>query len=238
MAIFQFLIQLNFGIFIFVFAWALIRNFNFNIMLVGLIYLAPLVPLGLTAENAERFLLVSFFNTIFGIIELVIFVLTVKPEDVTFDRPFWLQLLGHTLPIGAALIGLSFIARGTAVPVTTPELAVLLFFFIFGSALRVAAVYQLGSVAFKFDIAFRERQALKTDQLYGRIRHPSYTAMMMVVAAYAINTHSWGVGIAGLLLAWFGFQFRIYFEEKALADQFGEEYKQFRARTGMWFPRI
>ncbi len=233
----QFWINLNFALYLTAFGWALIRNFNFNIILVGVIYLAPLIPLGLTPENADRFLLVSFFNTIFGIIELIIFVVTVKPTDVTFDKPFFVQLFGHALPIGAALIGLSYAARMTGIPVSPGELAIILTLFVLGSVMRVVAVRQLGSLAFKFDITFRDKQTLKTDQLYGLVRHPSYTAMMVVILAYAMTTHSFMIAMIGLLTAWFGFQFRIHYEEKALAEQYGEEYEQFRARTGMWLPR-
>ena len=232
----QFWINLNFGIYLAVFGFALIRNCNFNIILVGCIYLVPLIPLGLSPVNADRFLLISFFNTIFGIIELIIFTVTVKKQDMTFDKPFFVQLFGHSLPIGTALIGLSFVSRMTAIPVTRFELTLILSLFLAGAVLRVVAVYQLGVVAFKFDIAFREQQILKTDQLYGRMRHPSYTAMMIVILAYALTTHSWTAAILGLLTAWFGFQFRIHFEEKALAEQYGEEYKTFRAKTAMWLP--
>lgn len=232
----EFWINLNFGIYLAVFAVALIRNFNFNIILVGCIYLAPLIPLGFTPETADRFLLISFFNTIFGIIELVIFTVTVKKQDMTFDRPFFAQLFGHSLPIGAALIGLSYVARMTAIPVSAVELTLILAIFIAGAILRVVAVYQLGALAFKFDIAFRDKQTLKTDQLYGRMRHPSYTAMMIVILAYAMTTHSWAAGIVGLLSAWLGFQFRIHYEEKALAEQYGKDYETFRAKTAMWLP--
>lgn len=234
----QFWINLNFAIYLTVFGIALIRNFNFNIIMVGCIYLAPLIPLGLTPETADRFLLVSFFNTIFGIIELVIFTVTVKKQDVTFDRAFIVQLFGHSLPIGTALIGLSYIARMTAIPVTSIELTLILAVFLVGAIMRVVAVYQLGALAFKFDIAFRDKQTLKTDQLYGRMRHPSYTAMMIVILAYALTTHSWLAAIVGLVTAWFGFQFRIHYEEKALAEQYGEDYENFRSKTAMWLPEI
>lgn len=233
-----FWININFAIYLAVFGFALIRNFNFNIVLVGCIYLAPLIPLGFTPETADRFLLVSFFNTIFGIIELIIFTITVKKQDMTFDRPFFIQLFGHSLPIGTALIGLSFFSRMTAIPVTAFELTLILAVFLAGTVLRVVAVYQLGAVAFKFDIAFRDKQTLKIDQLYGRMRHPSYTAMMIVILAYALTTHSWAAAIIGLLIAWFGFQFRIHYEEKALAEQYGNEYESFRAKTPMWVPGI
>ena len=234
----QYFINLNFAIYLAVFGWALVRNFNFNIIMVGCIYLAPLIPLGLTPENADRFLLVSFFNTIFGVIELIIFVVTVKPEDVTFDRPFILQLFGHSLPIGAALIGLSYVARMTAMPVGPIELTIILLLFTLGAVMRVVAVSQLGALAFKFDIAFRDQQTLKTDQLYGLMRHPSYTAMMIVIFSYAVTTHSWLAAILGVICAWFGFQYRIHHEENALQQQYGAEYEDFRARTGMWLPRI
>ncbi len=234
----RFIIHLNLAIYAAVWAVALIRNLNFNILMVGLIYFAPLVPFGLTETNAERFLIVSLLNTIFGIIELVIFMITVKPEDITFDKDFWMQLIGHTFPIALALVGLSFIARATALPVSGLEAAVIAGLFGFGSVMRIVAVYQIGSVAFKFDIAFRDKQTLKTDQLYGIMRHPSYTAMMIVIAAYAVTTHSWLWGALGMLSAWFGFQYRIHHEEKALAEQFGEPYRKFRERTGMWLPRL
>jgi len=97
-------------------------------------------------------------------------------------------------------------------------------------------VAQLGVLRFKFNIAFREKQTLKTDGLHGLMRHPTYTAMMLVILAYAVTTNSWVWGVLGILSAWFGFQFRIYFEELALAEQFGGEYEKYRNATPMWLP--
>jgi protein-S-isoprenylcysteine O-methyltransferase Ste14 len=229
-------IHINFWLYCVVFIFALVRNRNFNIFLVGTIYLAPLIPLGLTPENSERFLIISLLNTIFGTIELVVFAVTVESSDITFDRPYFMQLLGHVFPIAAAIIGLSYLARHTGIPVAPLELSIIAGLFIFGSILRVVAVCQLGKLGFKFDIAFRKNQRLKTDQLYGWMRHPSYTAMMLVILAYAVTTHAWEAAILGVLSAWFGFQYRIHHEEKALAEQFGQEYIEYRGRTGMWLP--
>ncbi len=47
-----FLIKINFATYCIVFAACLIKNRNFNIALVGLTYLAPLVPLGMTEASA------------------------------------------------------------------------------------------------------------------------------------------------------------------------------------------
>jgi len=230
------LIYINFFVFLAIFIIAIARNSNFNIILVGLTYLAPLVPYGLNFENMERFLLVSYFNLIFGLIEIVVFVKTVKPEDTPFDKEHLKQLFGHTLPIVVALLGLSFLGRSAEFPVTAVELVVTLTLFVLGSVMRIIAIYQIGAAAFKFDIIFREKQKLKTDQLYGLMRHPSYTAMMIVVVSFAAITHSLFFGVLGVLSAWIGFQYRIYHEERGLAEQYGEKYDVFRSSTGMWVP--
>ena len=232
------LIYINFFVFLAVFVVALTRNSNFNTILVGLTYLAPLFPFGINPENVERFLLVSYFNLIFGFIEIVVFVITVKPGDTPFDKEHLKQLFGHTLPIVVALLGLSFLGRSTEIPVSAIELGVIIALFVLGSVMRIVAICQIGAAAFKFDIIFREKQKLKTDQLYGLMRHPSYTAMMIVVVSYAVITHSLFFGVFGVLSAWIGFQYRIYHEERGLADQFGEEYEVFRSSRGMWIPYL
>jgi len=232
------LIYINFFAFLAIFLIALIRNSNFNTILVGLTYLIPLVPLGINPANVERFLLVSYANFIFGLIEVVVFVITVKPGDTPFDKEHLKQLFGHTLPIVAALIGLSFLGRSVEISVSVIEFVTIIALFVLGSIMRIIAIYQIGAAAFKFDIVFRDKQQLKTDQLYSLMRHPSYTAMMIVVVSYAAITNSLFFGTLGILSAWIGFQYRIYHEERGLANQFGEEYKIFRSSTGMWLPYL
>jgi protein-S-isoprenylcysteine O-methyltransferase Ste14 len=228
----------NFLIYLVVLGVALYLNANFTIFMVGTIYLLPLIPAVWESTIGPRFVMQSMHNMVFGIIELVIFVITVKPADATFDKSHVKQLMGHTLPIAAALIGLSYVSRASSVPLGQFELAIIMLVFVVGSILRVIAVYQLGSQAFKFDIVFREQQTLRTEKLYSLIRHPSYTAMMVVILAYALTAHHWLAGGLGMVSEWFGFQYRIHHEEKALEEQFGEAYVAYRSKTGMWFPRL
>ena len=232
------LIKINFAIYSAVLIACLIKNFNLNIILVGLTYLVPLVPLGMTESNIERFLIVSTCNMIFGIIEVVFFVLTERPEDITFSKAYFQQLWGHVMPIVGALVGMSFVSRSTGIQVGIGEGVAIATLFVAGSVLRIWSIAQMGVLRFKFNIAFREKQTLKTDGLHGIIRHPTYMAMMLVVLAYAITTHSWTVGIIGTISAWFGFQYRIHFEEIALEEQFGKEYEHYRATTPMWLPSV
>ena len=230
------LLQINFGLFTLIFLFCLVRNFNFNIILVGLTYLLPLIPWWLGSAHAERMLIVSYSNFIFGIIEVVFFTLTEKPEDIRFNKAYLQQLFGHVLPIVTALLGMSFVSRTTLIPVGVVELSIIVVLFTLGSTLRILSISQLGVLRFKFNIAFREKQTLKTDQLHGYMRHPTYTSMMLVVLAYAVTTHSFYIGTIGTFIAWFGFQYRIHFEEKALKKQFGEAYDNYREKTPMWLP--
>jgi protein-S-isoprenylcysteine O-methyltransferase Ste14 len=230
------LLKINFAVYCVVFIVCLSKNFNFNIIQVGLTYMAPLVPLGITETNIDRFLIVSFCNTIFGIIEVIFFALTEKPEDITFDKAYYQQLWGHVMPIVVALIGMSFFSRSSEAPIAMGEGLAIATLFVVGLTMRIWAVAQLGFLRFKFNIAFREKQTLKTDGLHGFTRHPTYTAMMLVVLAYAITTHSWAIGLFGTLSALFGFQYRIHYEELALKEKFGEEYDNYRACTPMWLP--
>ncbi len=231
-------VYFNFLLFLLVFGFSLYANFNFNTIVVGLIYLVPLVPIGIDSLNMERVVLVSIQNTVFGVIELVIFVLTVRVGDARFDSAHIKQFMGHTLPIAIALIGLSFYSRGSIEPVGILECVLILTVFLFGALFRVLAVFQIGKSGFKFDIVFRDEQKLMTEKLYSLMRHPSYTAMMVVIFAYALTTHNVIAGLLGMVVGWFGFQYRIYHEEQALEQQFGDDYLSYKSRTGMWFPKL
>ncbi len=228
----------NFLIFLTVFSVAIYINQSFNIWLVGLIYILPLVPVGLGEDNLARFLIQSLQNLVFGVIEIVIFVITVREADFKFDKPQIKQFVGHVLPIAIASIGMSFFSRVSIEPVKMGEMILIMLIFLIGCVLRVVAVYQLGAVAFKFDIIFRENQKMQTQKLYSIIRHPSYTAMVIVFLSYGLTTHHWIAGILGLFLVWFGLQYRIFYEEKALQDHFGDDYIQYQAKTGMWIPLL
>ena len=230
------LLQINFAVFAAIFLFCLCRSFNLNIILVGFTYLLPLIPWWLGSAQIERILIVSYCNLIFGIVEIVFFTLTERQEDVKFNKAYLQQLFGHVLPIIVALNGMSFVSRTTLIPVEIWELIIIAILFTFGTTLRILAISQLGFLRFKFNIAFRDKQTLKTDQLHKYMRHPTYTGMMIVILAYAVTTHSWYAGIIGTFFAFFGFQYRIHFEEKALKEHFGKDYETYRAKTPMWLP--
>ena len=84
----------------------------------------------------------------------------------------------------------------------------------------------------------RENHRLITDGIYRRIRHPMYTAFWLWAVAQALLLPNWVAGFAGLI--GFGTLFfgRIAKVEQMMVDTFGDEYRQYMARTGRLLPRL
>ncbi len=95
----------------------------------------------------------------------------------------------------------------------------------------------IGKAGSKYVITFDD-QDLVTTGPYARIRHPMYTGFLLWSATALVFTDSWGIG-AGF----FGFlvivvAVRLKSEEQALIEHFGDDYLDYMARTGRFFPRL
>jgi len=84
-------------------------------------------------------------------------------------------------------------------------------------------------------LAIQEDHRLVTDGPYRYWRHPRYAAMIYIVAGEALVFLSLP-GLAFCLVACALFLWRIVDEEKLLADQFGEAYAAYCARTKKIIP--
>lgn len=77
---------------------------------------------------------------------------------------------------------------------------------------------------------------LLKEGLYARVRHPRYTAVIVGTLAFAFFTNYLAmyllvpVTVLGLALI-------VRLEERELEARFGDEYRQYRARVPMFFPR-
>jgi protein-S-isoprenylcysteine O-methyltransferase Ste14 len=101
----------------------------------------------------------------------------------------------------------------TGINVTYAGIAV----FAIGFIIRWSAVIQLGKM-FTVDVAIVDKHSLKTSGLYKIVRHPSYLGLILIIIA-AIN-------------------YRISVEEKALTEQFGEQYTTYKTRVKKLVPYI
>ncbi len=105
-----------------------------------------------------------------------------------------------------------------------------------GLAVRITAMTQLGS-RFSPQLAVQREHALETRGLYARIRHPGYLGALLAALGGALAFGS-AVGLPlvaamGLLL-WA----RAGREEVMLEKHFGDEYRDYRGRSGRFMPRL
>lgn len=84
----------------------------------------------------------------------------------------------------------------------------------------------------------RDGHRLVTEGIYGKLRHPMYSAFWLMALGQALLLPNWFAGCAGL--AGFGFLFflRIGPEERMMEQKFGEAYVSYKSRTDRIIPGI
>ncbi len=85
-------------------------------------------------------------------------------------------------------------------------------------------------------LELRERHQLVTEGVYGKIRHPMYTAFWLWAVAQALLLPNLVAGLSGLVGFGFLFFFRVGHEERLMLDAFGESYRSYMARTARLIP--
>ena len=92
-----------------------------------------------------------------------------------------------------------------------------------GIGLRQWAIWVLGGF-FSTNVRIVSDQRIVKDGPYRRLRHPSYTGLLMIVVGLGLAARTW-LGIVAILFL-FGpaIGYRIDVEENALRKEFGEEY--------------
>lgn len=83
-----------------------------------------------------------------------------------------------------------------------------------------------------------EGHALVTRGVYGRIRHPIYAAIWLMIIGQALLLHNWIAGMAGWVLFLPVYLIRTPREERMMLEHFGDEYRDYLSRTGRIFPRF
>lgn len=113
-----------------------------------------------------------------------------------------------------------------------------------GAALALAgfALLQWAHVALSRNWSDQPRllqgQMLVTDGPYRWIRHPIYTAFLLILSAPLFLSANWLVGSLWIAATALEISGRVRYEEKLLADTFGGDYQAYAARTGRLLPRF
>lgn len=106
-----------------------------------------------------------------------------------------------------------------------------------GLLVRWYAVWSLGN-SFTVKVTILKDQRLNTSGIYKRIRHPSYTGLLLYYAGLGLLMENW-VGLSLLLISpIIVVLVRIRQEEEVLNKHFGEEYKTYSGRSWKLFPFV
>jgi protein-S-isoprenylcysteine O-methyltransferase Ste14 len=117
-----------------------------------------------------------------------------------------------------------------------PRIAAIALLF-FALSLRWAAVLQLGK-AFSANVAIRDSQTVYQSGLYRIVRHPSYSALILIFSALALHSKNLLAAAVVFVLPTAALLYRIHVEEIALNEAFGAEYEKYSALTKRLIPGI
>ena len=127
---------------------------------------------------------------------------------------------------------------GAAIPwlrpqVTLAGVAVILL----GAALRWWAILTLGRY-FTFEVAVRSSQSVVESGPYRFVRHPSYTAILIMLLGVGMALANWASLIVLLAGGLLGLLYRVRVEERALVEALGQPYRDYMRHTRRFIPFI
>jgi protein-S-isoprenylcysteine O-methyltransferase len=176
---------------------------------------------------------------LFPLSEIVLAVLKRSPsasahsEDRGSLRVLWLAIAGG--------IFLAIVARSTGaarLPGPPRLLRVIAWALLAGGlAVRWTAILTLGRL-FTVDVAVHRDHSVVQTGLYRRIRHPSYTGLLVAFLGVGVFFGNWLSLLVLLIPVTLAVINRVATEERALLEALGPEYASYCARTSRFFPGL
>ena len=83
-----------------------------------------------------------------------------------------------------------------------------------------------------------KEQALITSGPYRMVRHPIYTAFILILGSTLLISSNWLIGLCWGLMTTLEVISRIGFEESLMLEFFGEQYREYKKQTGRLFPKF
>ena len=106
-----------------------------------------------------------------------------------------------------------------------------------GLIVRFFIIQNLGKY-FTVDVTIRKDHKVKTDGFYTYIRHPSYAFSLLMFLGLGLALNNWVSLAIAFIPPFIAFSYRIFVEEKALVEQFKDEYTQYRKTSKKLIPFI
>jgi protein-S-isoprenylcysteine O-methyltransferase Ste14 len=83
-----------------------------------------------------------------------------------------------------------------------------------------------------------KEQALITSGPYQSIRHPIYTAFLLIMGSTLLISANWLIGLSWIGMTVLEIASRIGFEESLMLEYFGDQYRDYMKRTGQLLPQL
>jgi protein-S-isoprenylcysteine O-methyltransferase Ste14 len=106
-----------------------------------------------------------------------------------------------------------------------------------GFAIRWTAIYQLGKM-FTVNVVISDNHILKTSGLYKIVRHPSYLGLILIIAGLGTCLDSLLSLPVIIIPSFIALNYRIAIEEKALTEEFGAQYEDYKSRVKKLIPGV
>ena len=132
----------------------------------------------------------------------------------------------------------AFVVRPLAIPWhRTLLFAVGIFLMLAGVAFRWYSIRVLGKY-FTRQVAIQPGQTVVENGPYRLIRHPSYGGALLTIFGLGLAFTNWLSLIGVVTLAFVGYSYRVWVEEKTLVNALGEPYRQYMKRTKRFIPFV
>lgn len=141
---------------------------------------------------------------------------------------------------GGVVVGcvLAAIWTSAAIPWLRPQVTLAgIVVIVLGAALRWWAIFTLGQY-FTFEVAVRSTQSVVRSGPYRFVRHPSYTAILIMLLGVGMALANWASLGAMLVGGLFGLLYRVRVEERALVEALGQPYTDYMRHTSRFIPFI
>jgi protein-S-isoprenylcysteine O-methyltransferase Ste14 len=106
-----------------------------------------------------------------------------------------------------------------------------------GAMLRRICFRALGE-SFTGEVRVRAEQRVVTTGPYRWIRHPGYSAGILLIIGIGIALGTWLGALVGAVFTAVGYAYRIRVEERALMEGLGDAYRDYMKRTKRFIPFV
>jgi protein-S-isoprenylcysteine O-methyltransferase Ste14 len=131
---------------------------------------------------------------------------------------------------------LAAVWTGAATPWLRPQVTIAgIVVFLLGAALRWWSIITLGRY-FTADVEVRSTQSVVQSGPYRLVRHPSYTAILIMLLGLGLALVNWASLVVLLAGGLIGLGYRVRVEERALVEALGQPYVDYMRHTQRFIP--